>query len=73
MYATNTRSKLHDIFTEFKVMVELKIGDKIKSIRCDNISEYKALAEKYSRDYGIRFKFTSTYTPEQNGVSECLN
>ena len=28
-------------------------GSKIESIRCDNISEYKALTDEYSRDYCI--------------------
>lgn len=73
VYMTNTRAKLHDIFTEFKVQVELETGAKIKNVRCDNISEYKALAAKFGKNYGIRFEFTTTYTPEQNGVSERLN
>ena len=73
VYMTNTRAKLHDIFTEFKVQVELEAGTRIKNVRCDNISEYKALAARFGKNYGIRFEFTTTYTPEQNGVSERLN
>lgn len=73
VYVTNARAKLHDIFMEFKVKVELETGARIKAVRCDNISEYKALATKFEKDYGIQFEFTTTYTPEQNGVSERLN
>ena len=73
VYTTDARSKLCDIFTEFKVQVELETNKRIKAIRCGNISEYKALAARYGRDYGIKFEFTTTYTPEQNGVSERLN
>lgn len=73
VYVTNARAKLHDIFTEFKIKVELESGAKIKAVRCDNISEYKALATKFEKGYGIQFEFTTTYTPEQNGVSERLN
>ena len=32
VYTTNARSKLRDIFTEFKVQVELKTNEKIKAI-----------------------------------------
>ena len=73
VYMTDARAKLHNIFTEFKVQVELETNARIKKVRCDNISEYKALAAKFGKDYGIRFEFTTTYTPEQNGVSERLN
>ena len=45
----------------------------MKNICYDNISEYKALAARLGRDYGIQFEFTTTYTLEQNGVSERLN
>ena len=70
---TPSRNRLHGIFTEFKVRVELETGKKIKAIRCDNISEYKSLATRYGRDHGINFEFTTPYTPEQNGVAERLN
>lgn len=46
-------------------MVELETGRKIQAIRCDNISEYKSLAAVYQKDYGIKFDFTTPYTPEQ--------
>lgn len=73
VYTTNSRAKLREIFTEFKVQVELETSAKIQIVRCDNISEYKALAIMFGKNYGIQFEFTTTYTPEQNGVSERLN
>ncbi|RFU28076.1 hypothetical protein B7463_g8263, partial [Scytalidium lignicola] len=38
-----------EIFTEFKAEVELETGLKIKAVRCDNVSEYKALGKKYAK------------------------
>ena len=73
VYATDSRAKLRTIFTEFKVRAELETGKKIQKIRCDNISEYKALAQLFGNGYGLDFEFTTTYTPEQNGVAERLN
>lgn len=49
VYMTNIRAKLHDMFTEVKVQVELETGARIKNVRCDNISEYKVLAAKYGK------------------------
>ena len=73
VYFTKARSNLRTLFTEFKTLVELESGYKIKAVRCDNASEYKALGDLFLRDYGIQFEYTTPYTPEQNGVAERLN
>jgi len=44
--------------------VELELGYKIKAVRCDNASEYKALGALLLEDYGIQFKYTTIYTPK---------
>jgi transposase InsO family protein len=73
VYLTKARSQLRTIFLQYKALVELESGHKIKAVRCDNASEYKALGASLLSDYGIQFEYTTAYSPEQNGVSERLN
>ena len=73
VYLTKTRDQLRPIFLEYKRLVELESGHKIKAIRCDNASEYKALRALLLHDFSIQSEYTIVYTPEQNGVSERLN
>lgn len=73
VFPTSSRSQLQAIFTEFKVQVELETGSKIQVVRCDNISEYRALSTLFGSQYGIKFEFTTPYWSEQNGVAERLN
>jgi Reverse transcriptase (RNA-dependent DNA polymerase)/Integrase core domain/GAG-pre-integrase domain len=73
IYCTKDRAELFTIFVQFKTLVELESGHRIKTIRCDNASEYKSLGDRISRIYGLQFEYTTVYTPEQNGVAERLN
>jgi len=73
VYLTKSRNQLRTVFLQFKALVELESGHKIKAVRCDNASEYKSLGALLQKDYGVQFEYTTTYTPEQNGVSERLN
>ena len=73
VYFAKSRNQLRTLFSQFKALVELESGHKIKVIRCDNASEYRSLGDLFQQDYGIRFEYTTPYTPEQNGVSERLN
>ncbi len=73
VYLTKTRAQLRTVFLQYKALVELESGHKIKAVRCDNASEYKSLGALLQKDYGIQFEYTTAYTPEQNGVSERLN
>lgn len=73
VYLTKSRDQLRTVFLQYKSLVELESGHKIKAIRCDNASEYKALGALLQKDYGVQFEYTTVYTPEQNGVSERLN
>ena len=73
VYLTKTRDQLRIMFLQYKSSVELESGLKIKAIRCDNASEYKALGALLQKDYGVHFEYIIIYTSEQNGVSERLN
>ncbi len=74
VYTCKARSELYAIFTAFKTTVELESGHRIKVLRADNALEYKALAARLQASgTGIQVEFTTTYTPEQNGVAERLN
>ena len=72
IYLTKARSELYGKFTEFAARVELETGERIRAIRCDNGSEYRKL-EHLLAAKGISMEYTTTYTPEQNGVAERLN
>ena len=73
VYLMGKRSQLRSVFIQFRTLVELETGLRIKAVRCDNASEYKSLGTLFERDYGVQFEYTTPYTPEQNGVSERLN
>ena len=73
VYITRSRDQLHTMFIQFKTLVELESGYRIKVVRCDNAPEYRRLGGLISQDYGVTFEYTTTYTPEQNGVSKRLN
>jgi hypothetical protein len=55
------------------VTAERQSNEKLQAIRCDNAGEYKALAKTLERKDGMTVEFTTSYTPEQNGVAERLN
>lgn len=66
------RHDLFRLFTEWKNIVELETGYKVKIGRSDNGPEFKRLAALLAPG-GIRWEFTSFYFQEQNGVPERLN
>ena len=53
VYLTKTRKQLRTVFLQFKALVELESGHKIKAVRCDNASEYKSLGALLLEDYSI--------------------
>ncbi|TGO08748.1 hypothetical protein BPAE_1218g00010 [Botrytis paeoniae] len=72
VYFTKDRKSLRSRFQVFKTRVENETGLKLKILRADNAPEYKAL-ESQMATTGIVFEYTTSYTPEQNGVAERLN
>ncbi|KAJ8771862.1 hypothetical protein K2173_027039 [Erythroxylum novogranatense] len=59
---------------EWKKMVEMQTGRKIKTLRSDNGGEYKSDPFlEVCQDEGIVRHFTVRETPQQNGVAERMN
>jgi transposase InsO family protein len=73
VFLVKARTDLYEVFKEWRAEVER--GDsKLQGIRCDNAGEYQYLERQLKlKSTGIRFEYTTPYTPEQNGVAERLN
>ena len=69
--------ELMDAFACFKkyvAEVELELGGKVKQLRDNKGGEYiGADFNKYCMDKGISCQHTTKATPQQNGVTKCLN
>ena len=73
-YFLKSKSVALEKFKEFKASVETESRMKIKAMRADRGSEY--LSDKFKsflKKCEIQSEFTAAYSPQQNGVSECLN
>jgi transposase InsO family protein len=58
-----------DIFKTFVRRSEKELELKLKKVRSDNGSEFKNTnVEEFCDEKGIKHEFSTTYTPEQNGV-----
>jgi hypothetical protein len=63
-------SETFDKFKELKALVEKRSGLSIKILRSDRGGEYKSNKFlEYCRYHGIKKQFTTSYTPQQNGVA----
>jgi hypothetical protein len=63
-----------DIFKSFVRRAENEFELKLKRVRSDNGSELKNTnVEEFCDEKGIKHEFSTTYTPEQNGVVERKN
>ena len=62
------------MFWKFKTWIENQSGYRIKVIRCDNGIKYTTdKFVEFCEVVGIEHQLTTTYTPQQNGVSERKN
>jgi hypothetical protein len=74
VYFLKHKSETFDKFKEFKAFVEKQSGLSIKILRSDRGGEYKSNEFlEYCRYHGIKKQFTTSYTPQQNGVAERKN
>jgi transposase InsO family protein len=68
------KGKTFDIFKKFSTRAQNEFGSSMVKIRSDNESEFRnTRVEEYCDGEGIKHEFSSTYTPEQNGVVERKN
>ena len=62
------------IFKQFRALVEKNTGRSIKCLRTDNGGEFMSMEfENYCKEFGIDRHKNTAYTPQQNGVVECMN
>ena len=74
VYFLKYKSETFEKFKEFRAFVEKQSGLPIKVLRSDRGGEYKSNEFlDYCRDHGIKKQFTTSYTPQQNGVAERKN
>jgi transposase InsO family protein len=68
------KSKVANCFKKFAKRAQNELEVKIKKIRSDNGKEFdNTNIEAYYDEIGIKHEFSSTYTPQQNGVVERNN
>jgi transposase InsO family protein len=63
------KGKTFDIFKKFATKAQNEFGSSMVKIRSDNGLEFRnTKVEEYCDGEGIKHEFSSTYTPQQNGV-----
>lgn len=73
-YVIESKTEELKFFRKYEAMATAHFNLKVSRFRCDNGREYISNEiTKYFEKKGIRFEFTIRYTPEQNGVAECMN
>lgn len=69
-----TKDDVFEAFKDFKALVELQTGEKIKILRTDGGGEYvNGRFARYIAEAGIVHQRTTARCPEQNGVAERVN
>lgn len=68
------KSKVSEVFAEFKASIERQTPKRIRILRTDNGKEYvNNKLRKNLKELGIRQQLTIPHTPGQNGVAERMN
>ncbi|GJS63014.1 gag-pol polyprotein [Tanacetum coccineum] len=74
VYPIKKKSDVFEVFKVYKAQIKLDSGKKNKCLRTDNGGEYTGDEfDTICRQEGIKRKFTTAYTPLQNGVIELMN
>ena len=74
MYILKSKDIVFQRFKEWKAMVEVQTGKKVKKLRTDNDWEFvKDELENFCLHEGIVKQKTINYTPQQNGMEERMN
>nr|GEV56953.1 ribonuclease H-like domain-containing protein [Tanacetum cinerariifolium] len=64
-----TKDETPEILKNFIVGIENQTGHKVKTIRCDNETEFKnRIMNGFCEMKGIRWEFSVARTPQQNGI-----
>jgi transposase InsO family protein len=68
------KADVSDIFKRFVTRAENEFENKLNKVRSDNGSEFKnSRIENFCDEKGIKHEFSTTYTPEKNGLVERKN
>ena len=68
------KSKMVGIFKIFVKQAQNEFESSVVKVRSDNGTEFRnTQVEELCNDLGIKHEFSSTYTPQQNGVVERKN
>ena len=71
VYFLKQKLEAFEVFKQFKVMVEKKSGHYIKILRIDRGEEFASNDFlSFCKTNGIKRQFTTSYTPQQNGIVE---
>nr|GEU33011.1 putative ribonuclease H-like domain-containing protein [Tanacetum cinerariifolium] len=69
-----TKDETPEILKNFITCIENQMDHKVKTIRCDNGTNFKnRIMNKFCEIKGIRREFSVARTPQQNGVAERKN
>lgn len=72
VFFIKNRSEILRCFKEFQAWIELTTDVLVKQVHSDNAKEYKSL-DKYLKQEGISQTFSTSYTPQSNGMAERFN
>ena len=74
IYILKTKDEAFQKFKQWKKMVEVQTGKKVKHLRTDNGREFlKDEYKKFCLEEGLMRHTTVRYTPQQNGLAERMN
>ena len=71
VYFLKHKLEAFEVFKQFKFMVEKQSGHYIKILRTDRAGEFASNDFlSFCKTNGIKRQFTTSYTPQQNGIAE---
>lgn len=74
VYFLKQKSEAFGVFKEFKVYVEKQSGLSLRCFRTDRGGEYTSNAfVDFCKNHGIKHQLTTSYSSQQNGISERKN
>ena len=74
VYILKTKEEAFQRFKEWRKLVEVQTGRKVKTLRTDNGLEFvKTEFEVFCQTEGIQRHKTVSYTPQQTGLAERMN
>ena len=71
---SESKDQAFETFKEFKLMIEIELGTKLKMFRTDRGGEFTSkYFSKFCKENGIARQLTAPYSPQQNGMVERRN